>query len=225
MSRAVVIVDYGMGNVMSVRRGLDHCGADTRLTDRPDEIAAAERLVLPGVGAFADCMRALESRGLVDPLKAFVATGRPFLGICVGMQILLEIGEEFGGYGGLGLIAGRVSEIDRQCPDGSPRKIPHIGWTPIAPPASAGDNRWTGSILDGSAPGTAFYFVHSFTAVPSDPADVLATADYAGAAITAAVQRDNITGVQFHPEKSGAAGLALLDRFIGAASSRVGGRQ
>jgi glutamine amidotransferase len=206
----VVVVDYGMGNVLSVRRAFEHCGAAVVLTSDPDAIEKADRLVLPGVGAFGDCIAALESRGLVDPIKRFARSGRPFLGICVGMQILLDVGEEFGGFPGLGLIPGRVVQIDA----GPLRKIPHIGWTPITPPPSANDNRWANSMFAETAPGTAFYFVHSFTARPENESDFLATADYAGASVTAAIGRDNIVGVQFHPEKSQTFGLALLERFL-----------
>ena len=206
----VVVVDYGMGNVLSVRRAFEHCGAAVVLTSDPDAIEKADRLVLPGVGAFGDCIAALESRGLDEPIKRFARSGRPFLGICVGMQILLDVGEEFGGFPGLGLIPGRVVQIDA----GPLRKIPHIGWTPITPPPSANGNRWANSMFAETAPGTAFYFVHSFTARPENESDFLATADYAGASVTAAIGRDNIVGVQFHPEKSGPGGLAILTNFV-----------
>jgi len=203
-----------MGNVLSVRRALEHCGADAVLTDRPESVAEADRLLLPGVGAFADCMTALRNRGLIEPIRAFVKTGRSFLGICVGMQILLEVGEEFGEHPGLGFIPGRVTKIDTTAGHGGFRKIPHIGWTPITTPAAANDDHWNGTILAKTAPRTPFYFVHSFTAAPANPEHLLASVDYAGAALVAAVRRDNITGVQFHPEKSGPAGLALIERFV-----------
>jgi len=212
--KSVVVVDYGMGNVLSVCRAFENQGANVVLTGQAGEIAGAERLILPGVGAFGDCMKALEERELVEPILEFVRSERPFLGICVGMQILLEIGEEFGEHPGLGLIPGRVVKIDTTLSDGSTRKIPHIGWTAIAPPAEANGNRWTTSMFGETVPRTPFYFVHSFTARPTNAADVLAVADYAGATVTAAVRRDNVTGVQFHPEKSGAAGLAALRRFV-----------
>lgn len=212
----VVVIDYGMGNVMSVSRAIRHCGAAPVLTDDPAQIAGAERVVLPGVGAFGDCMLALEQRGLVEPILAFVQTGRPFLGICVGMQILLDFGEEFGGAAGLGLIPGRVSQISTSRPDGGFRKIPHIGWTKVVPSSPAGVENWSGTIFAGTAPETPFYFVHSFSAAPTNPAHLLAVADYQGFPITAAIRRDNVTGTQFHPEKSGPAGLSLLGRFVGA---------
>jgi glutamine amidotransferase len=212
--KSVVVVDYGMGNVLSVCRAFENQGASVVLTGQADGIASAERLVLPGVGAFGDCMKTLEERELVEPILGFVRSGRPFLGICVGMQILMDAGDEFGGYPGLGLFAGRVVQIASQSPGGSTRKIPHIGWTMIAPPESANDDHWAGTMFEGTPTRTPFYFVHSFTAAPLNAADVLASADYAGAHVTAAIGRDNITGVQFHPEKSGPAGLALIERFL-----------
>jgi glutamine amidotransferase len=132
------------------------------------------------------------------------------------MQILLDAGDEFGGYHGFGLIPGRVVQIPSRASDGSVRKIPHIGWTSIEPPRETNDDRWMGSLLEGTGPGTPFYFVHSFTAAPENPSNVLAVANYAGTNVTAAIRRDNVTGVQFHPEKSGPAGLALIARFLRA---------
>jgi imidazole glycerol-phosphate synthase subunit HisH len=214
-AKSVVVVDYGMGNVLSVCRAFENQGANVVLTGQAGEIAGAERVVLPGVGAFGDCMKALEERNLVEPILGFVGSGRPFLGICVGMQILMDGGDEFGGYPGLGLFAGRTVQIASQSPDGSTRKIPHIGWTPVGPPDGANDDRWAGTMFEGTSRSTPFYFVHSFTAAPLNAADVLASADYAGAHVTAAIGRDNVTGVQFHPEKSGPAGLALIERFLG----------
>lgn len=210
----VVVVDYGMGNVLSVCRAIEHCGGTARLTAITADIAAADRLVLPGVGAFGDCMKALTDRGLIEPVLRFVATGRPFLGICVGMQILHDFGEEFGGAPGLGLIPGRVSQISTAKNDGSLRKIPHIGWTSVTPPSDTNAGRWSDTIFAGIEPGTPLYFVHSFSAAPSNAAHRLAIADYQGFAVTAAVQRDNITGTQFHPEKSGEAGLSLFTAFL-----------
>ena len=169
--------------------------------------------MLPGVGAFGDCMKALETRGLVEPIKQFANSGRPFLGICVGMQILLDVGEEFGGYPGLGLIPGRVVQIEQGLVDGKPRKIPHIGWVPIKPP-DANRTGWSRSPLSRTPHETSFYFVHSFTARTARPSDCVAVADYQGVEVTAVVNRENITGTQFHPEKSGLAGLAVLTSFL-----------
>lgn len=210
----VVVVDYGMGNVLSVCRAIERCGGTTRLSATPAEITTADRLVLPGVGAFGDCMKALIGLDLIEPVRRFIDTGRPFLGICVGMQILHDFGEEFEGAPGLGIIPGRVAQISTARADGNLRKIPHIGWTSVTPPPDASTDPWSRTIFAATPPGTPLYFVHSFSASPADPAHRLAVADYQGFPVTAAVHRDNITGTQFHPEKSGPAGLALLERFI-----------
>lgn len=212
-NRNVVVLDYGMGNVLSVCRAVEHCGSIAQLIAKPAAVAAADRLVLPGVGSFGDCMAALCQRNLIDPIRCFVATGRPFLGICVGMQILLDHGEEFAGAAGLGLIGGRVVQIGIKRTDKRPRKLPHIGWSGVALPSGADANLWARTILCGTNPNTPFYFVHSFTAEPADPSHVLAISNYEEFTVTAAVRRDNITGTQFHPEKSGEAGLRVLSQF------------
>jgi glutamine amidotransferase len=175
------------------------------LTEDPDDVRRAERLVLPGVGAFADGMAGLNKRGLVEPLREFIATGRPFLGICVGMQVLLGESEEFGRHEGIGVIPGKVALIPR----GEGRKVPHIGWNRVQP-ASA----WAGTPLEPLEAGTMLYFVHSYTCEPTHEAHRLADADYAGHRISAAIRKDNVVGVQFHPEKSGAAGLVVLARYL-----------
>jgi imidazole glycerol-phosphate synthase subunit HisH len=204
--KSVVVVDYGLGNVHSVMKALRHEGADVRLSQDPSEVRAAERLVLPGVGAFADGMDKLRQRGLVDPIRDFVATGRPFLGICLGMQLLLRESEEFGRHDGLGIIEGTVELIPRV----PGRKVPHIGWNRIQP-AGAG---WVDTTLESLEPNTMMYFVHSYTAVPARDEDRLADADYAGFRVSAAVRKDNVVGTQFHPEKSGSAGLLVIARYL-----------
>ena len=205
MSR-VTVIDYGIGNLHSVLKALQHLGATVELTGSPQRVAAADHLVLPGVGAFSDGMKGLTTRGLVEPIARVCEAGRPFLGICLGMQMLLSESDEFGKHAGLGLIAGRVVAIDAQG-----MKVPHVGWNHIAPPAGG---EWKHTALDGTAPGTMFYFVHSFVATPSDPKHRLAETPFGNQQLCAAVKRDNITGFQFHPEKSGPAGLALLSRFL-----------
>lgn len=210
----VHVVDYGRGNIASVCRGLERCGGEVVLTTRPDDLAGAERVLLPGVGAFGDCMEQMHQLGFADAVRRFVDAGRPLLGICVGMQVLHALGEEFGRHEGYGFIPGTVSAIPRTAADGRPHKTPHIGWTALQPPAEATRDRWRGTVLEPLEPGTAVYFVHSFTAAPEVAGDRLADCDYNGRRIAAAVQRDNITGLQFHPEKSGPAGLAVLARFL-----------
>ena len=212
MRKRATILDYGSGNVLSVQRALERCGAEVALATQERELAAADRLVLPGVGAFAACMRALEHRRLLDAIRAFAASGRPFLGICVGMQILFEESEEFGRHAGIGLVPGAVRIVPSTGMDGRPHRIPHIGWAPLALPQ--GRNGWEGTILADTRPGESGYFVHSYTAVPADPRHRLADVDYDGRLIAAAIARDNVAGTQFHPEKSGAVGLRIVSRFL-----------
>lgn len=209
----VAVVDYGVGNLLSVSRALEHCGAAVTMASDVKAVRGADRLVLPGVGAFGDCMAALVQRGLEDAVREVIAAGHPVLGICVGMQILLDASEEFGVHRGLGVIPGRVTPIPVTDTNGCPHKIPHIGWTSLEIPAGADAGRWRGTVLEGLAPGVAAYFVHSFTAEPIDSAHRLADSWYGGRRIAAAVQRDNLFGTQFHPEKSGPVGLSLLRRF------------
>ena len=206
----VSVIDYGVGNLYSVCRALEHCGATVALVSTAAEVLAADRLLLPGVGAFADGMSGLQARELVEPIRRFAGTGKPLLGICLGMQMLASVSEEFGRHEGLGLIPGRVVPVPETTVAGLRQKIPHIGWSSLRPPAG---RRWSGSILGDTPEGTDTYLVHSFHFVPDQASDVLAVCDYGGHPVTAAVQRANISGVQFHPEKSAAAGLRLLSRF------------
>ncbi len=211
---SVTVVDYGVGNLLSVQRAFERCGAKVLMADQPKAILGADRLVLPGVGAFGDCMAELRARRLVEPVIEYAATERPFLGICVGMQILMEEGDEFGRHDGLGLIPGRVEAIPATAEDGTPHKIPHIGWTPLDLPEGASDDHWRHSPLERVAAGTAVYFVHSFTAAPRDPCHRLADCRYNGRLISAAVRYGHVSGTQFHPEKSGEAGLQILSSFL-----------
>ena len=212
MSRSVTLLDYGVGNLLSVSRALEHCGAEVTRSGDPEDVARAERLVLPGVGAFGACVETLASHGLIEPVKTYAASGRPLLGICVGMQMLLDYGEEFGRHEGLGLIPGHVEAIPPTDSAGQPHKIPHIGWNGLHRPNGA--ESWHSPLFDAVPDGAEVYFVHSYTAVPSDPAHRLADCDYGGRTISAAVARDAVFGCQFHPEKSGPLGLAILDRFL-----------
>ncbi|MFH1216563.1 MAG: imidazole glycerol phosphate synthase subunit HisH [Pseudomonadota bacterium] len=213
MSSNVVIVDYGMGNLLSVSRAFEFCGSEVTVSSDPATVASADRVVLPGVGAFGDCMLELHRRGLRQALMEFMNTDRPFLGICLGMQVLHEIGEEFGRQEGLGIIAGSVSQIPAVGTDGLPHKIPYIGWSGIFPPEH--DNKiWRNTILDEINQGANVYFVHSFGAKPTNPEHILAIYYYDGQPITAAVRSKNIYGCQFHPEKSGPVGLQIIKSFL-----------
>lgn len=210
MKRATVI-DYGIGNTLSVTRAFEHCGAEVLLTDDARKIAEADYLILPGVGAFADGMAGLAERGLIDPIKEFVARKRPFLGICLGMQMLLDESEEFGTNTGLGFIHGKVVAIPVMGSNGKAHKIPHIGWNKVSAPDSVS---WGNTILEGIRRGTAFYFVHSFTAVPVKLHHRLADCDYDNVLISAVIKNENVYGCQFHPEKSGEAGLKVVANFL-----------
>ena len=208
----VAVIDYGVGNMLSVQRGLEHCGAKVTLTADPEQILAAKRVVLPGVGAFANAMQALESLGLVIVIRKLAQRKTPLLGICLGMQLLLEESEEFGVAAGLGLISGLVIPVPCRTLSGATQKIPHIGWSALQP--SGASEKWSDTLLQDNRAGDAAYFVHSFMAVPSDSVNRVADCVYGGHLIPAVIGRDQITGCQFHPEKSGEVGIKVLRRFI-----------
>lgn len=208
----VVIVDYGMGNIKSVQRGLERAGGKPELSADPDELRRAGRVVLPGVGAFADGMAGLQKAGVIEALGELVSSGRPFLGICLGMQMLFDHSEEYSGCPGLGFVPGGVHKIPNKENGQWVRKIPHIGWSALQYPVDYAN--WRGSVLSPIPVGSFFYFVHSFMAIPREPANLLAQCDHEGAQVTAAVKKDNLTGLQFHPEKSGELGLEILRRFL-----------
>ncbi len=207
MSIQVSVIDYGLGNLHSVVKAFRHAGADVHVVGEPDGIASANRLVLPGVGAFGDGIASLRNRGMVDSLKAYMESGRPFLGICLGMQLLMAQSEEFGSHSGLDVIPGRVVGLCQR----PGVKVPQIGWNRIVPRPGG---TWRGSILETTVPNTMVYFVHSLAPAPEHEDHRLADASYGGSRICAAVQRENVVGCQFHPEKSGPAGLAILSRFL-----------
>jgi glutamine amidotransferase len=207
MNTQVTVIDYGSGNLHSVIKALRESGAEMRVTDEPAAVRGAERLVLPGVGAFAEGMQALERRNLVPALLEFFPTERPFLGICLGMQMLMTESQEFGVRRGLDVIPGRVVKI----PARPGFKVPHVGWSKFHPGPGGS---WDNSLLADTPLGTRAYFVHSFSATPESEDDWLAVTDYGGFRIAAAVHRGNVTGCQFHPEKSGPAGLVMLKRFL-----------
>lgn len=208
----VAIIDYGMGNLLSVRRGLEHCGARVIVTADPGAILASPRVVLPGVGAFGDGMGELRKHGVDAVVREFAAQGKFLLGICLGMQMLLDESDEFGVTAGLGLIPGRVIPIPSTASDGRTQKVPHIGWNALVLPD--GQETWRGTLLDSVKPGDAVYFVHSFMASPTDPAHRIADCLYGGMSISAAIGQGNVFGCQFHPEKSGEVGLGVLRNFL-----------
>ena len=199
----IAIIDYGMGNLRSVQKGFERMGREAVVTRDPHTILDASKVVLPGVGAFPDCMRNLEEYGLIDAVQKSIAAGKPFLGICLGLQLLFTESEEFGISKGLDIIKGRVVRF--KGPQFKDLKVPHMGWNSISikrRPAALQD------VPDGSN----VYFVHSFHVVPEDPGVVATTTNY-GIDFVSSVWKDNVFAVQFHPEKSQALGLSILKRF------------
>lgn len=211
--KPVTVIDYGIGNLLNVVRALRHCGADVTVVENAAQVLVLpDRLVLPGVGAFADGMAELKSRGFDDLVKRYAQTERPFLGICVGAQMLFDVGEEFGECAGLGLIPGRVMPVSAEGADGKTHRIPHIGWSALA--VAAARSTWQKTVLNQVTPGEPMYFVHSFAPVPENEAHRLADTYYDGVRICAAVARGSIYGCQFHPERSAAHGLTVLSGFL-----------
>jgi imidazole glycerol-phosphate synthase subunit HisH len=202
-------VDTGSGNLRSVAKAVARAGGDPVVTSDPAVVRRADRLVVPGQGAFRDCMGGLAARGLEDPVREAIAAGKPYLGICLGLQVLFSESEEYGHCRGLGILPGKVVRF----PDRPGLKVPHMGWNAVRLSGDrAADPMWRG--LDPAE--TYVYFVHSYYVVPDDPALVALRCDYAGE-FCAAVRRDNVFAVQFHPEKSQTAGLTILANFVAAA--------
>jgi imidazole glycerol-phosphate synthase subunit HisH len=202
----IAIIDYGMGNLRSVQKGFEKVGFEAVVTTEPKTVLAADRIVLPGVGAFRDCIKNLEEGGFIDPILRVIREGRPFLGICLGLQLLFTESEEFGLHKGLNVIPGRVVRFPEGMAEGEEElKVPHMGWNQLSmkrrPPAFSG-------IPDGAN----FYFVHSFYVQPEDPSVIATTTDY-GIEFCSSVWKDNIVATQFHPEKSQERGLAILKNF------------
>jgi glutamine amidotransferase len=201
----ICILDYGMGNLRSVEKALGHVGVSATIANDPETIRAADGLVLPGVGAFPKAMERVRERGLDELIAERRDAGTPILGICLGLQLLFDSTTELGGAAGIGVLAGAVAELPAD-----QLKVPHIGWSPV---------RWEkqSRLTDGIESETPFYFVHSFAPSP-DREDLLGTAAY-GARFACAAERDDVFGVQFHPEKSSAAGLRLLSNFAGVCAA------
>ncbi len=197
----ITIVDYQMGNLRSVQKGIERVGSEARISSDPHEIAEAEKLILPGVGAFGDAMAEIRRRDLAGPIRDFIDSGRPFLGICLGLQLLFDKGFEHGEHDGLGILAGEVIRFDRP----SSMKVPHMGWNTVI-------RRSDAPILRDLRDDTHFYFVHSYYVRPADRSVVALDCDYGGE-FCAMVWKDNVYATQFHPEKSQADGLQLLGAF------------
>lgn len=202
-TQSIGIVDYGMGNLRSVQKAFEKVGAEAEIVREPGEIADRDKLVLPGVGAFEDAIAHLRQRELVAPILRFIESGRPFLGICLGLQLLFERSEENGEHEGLGVLGGSVVRFE---PTDHTLKVPHMGWNTLslAQPEAP--------LLQDLPEESAVYFVHSYFAAPTEDAVVATTTDYAGR-FCSSVHRDNISAVQFHPEKSQQVGLKMLANF------------
>jgi imidazole glycerol-phosphate synthase subunit HisH len=212
MADTIAIVDSGSGNLHSVEKALARAGGRPIVTADPEVVRRAAKVVVPGQGAFADCVRALRARGLDGAIAEVVAAGRPYLGICLGLQILFDDSEEHGPVAGLGLLRGRVRRFTPIGAGGERRKVPHIGWNTLAAPRDRPDAP-ADPLLAGLGDDAFVYFIHSYYAAPADPAVVALECDYGGR-FCAAVRADNLFACQFHPEKSQAVGLRLLENFV-----------
>ncbi len=199
----IAVIDYGVGNLFSVEKALAAVGAEVQVTSDAEQLRAADKIVLPGVGAFGDCMKNLEATGLIPVIRREIEGGKPLLGICVGLQILFEGSEESPDARGLGIFKGQVKRIQA-----GELKVPHMGWNSLAAHGSGGRK-----LLKGLPEHPYVYFVHSYHAVPEDESVITATAEY-GERITGAVRREHVWATQFHPEKSGDVGLQILKNFM-----------
>lgn len=205
----VMVIDYGVGNLASVSRALEECGASALVSDNPDDLKYAERVILPGVGAFADAMAQLEQRGWVEAIQDVVKNNHlPLLGICLGMHLLGDIGYEYGETKGLGLVPGVVNRLEPMPEE----RLPHVGWNSLDFPNPH-------PLFSNLQPGTDMYFVHSYHFVPGSPDLAIASTDYAGGFVSA-VAYQNVMGVQFHPEKSAKPGFQVLKNFLAYANTR-----
>ena len=207
-THVVTVVDYGVGNIFSVRRALESVGAEVVLTSDVERISDADRLVLPGVGAFSDGMRELRERGLVNVLRAYGESGRPMLGICLGMQLLGSSSTEFGMHEGLGLIPGSVVQIPRYTTTDQPQRVPSIGWCQLHTHKHVRDDDVIGNRCE------YVYMVHSYHLRTDDPVHTTHSYDYGGHQLTAAIRLGKVWGTQFHPEKSGTVGLRMLASWV-----------
>ena len=210
----VVIVDYGAGNLRSVARAVSHAGVEAAVTANAGAIAGAKALILPGVGAAADTMKNLRDGGLDGPIRDYIASGRPFLGVCMGMQALFEVSEEEGEHECLGVLGGRIVRF----PYGM--TVPHMGWNTVTVRPDADTGLPLHPVFDGIDQDSFFYFVHSYHPAPSQADVVIGLTDYLGVTFASVVGRDNVIATQFHPEKSGDAGLRLYANFLRLARER-----
>ena len=213
MASSVTVVDYGIVNLANIVRALEFVGAKVQISNCPNEISRASRIVLPGVGAFGAGMKKLKEKRLDEALKS-ASEDRPLMGICLGMQMLLNMSSEFGEHTGLGIISGNVMSIDSHVVgiERQRLKIPHVGWRELH--AANRDHQWKNSCLKNVECHDSVYFVHSYVAVPTHSDNILATCEYGTSSLVAAIAKSNVVGLQFHPELSGEVGLKILEAFI-----------
>ena len=211
----VAIVDFGLGNLFSVKRACEQVGMSAEITGDKGRIASAAALILPGVGSYGEAMEHLRSLDLIGPIKDFAASGRPLIGICLGLQLLLTESREFGRHKGLGLVPGEVVPFENPRGERSRLKVPQVCWNRIFPGngAASGNRGWSGTALEGIEPGEYFYFVHSFFARPERAEVVLSLTDYGGIRFCSGLKFGNITAFQFHPERSGPGGLEIYSNI------------
>ena len=206
--KKVTIIDYGVGNLFGLKRALEFCGAEVVISEDAETIERAERIVLPGVGAFEAGMRGLATRGLIEPVQRVAARGTPMLGICLGAQILLGKGHEFGEHDGLGIIPGSVVQLEGVKTN---EKIPHVGWNSVVAPESVA---WEKTIFDALPHGFNVYFTHSYVFVPAQKEHVFGLTTYGGETFVSSMRKGNVYGVQFHPERSSETGLHIIKNFV-----------
>lgn len=211
MKPKVTVIDYGVGNLYSVGRALEICGADVVFTSNPDQISSAGHLVLPGVGAFESGMAGLHTRKLIEPIQIHAKKGKPLMGICLGMQMFASASEEFGEHKGLDLIPGRALHLPKKTVDDKPQKIPRIGWAGLF---KSPYSDWSKTSLAGLKEGSSIYLVHSYAVHTDDPTHRIAFSPFGGHEVCTVIQRESVIGCQFHPEKSGPVGLKVLENFL-----------
>ncbi len=218
----VAIVDYGLGNLFSIQQACMHSGLNTIITSSRRKIKSARSIILPGVGAFGDAMEALKRLDLISPLRDAAESGIPFLGICLGLQLLFTKSHEFGIHCGLDLISGNVKQLNSTQYMNRKLKVPQVGWNRIKVPKGS-QFKWSETILNGIEPGTFMYFVHSYSVVPEDSSTVLTITDYGDFRFCSGIKYNNIYGLQFHPEKSGLEGLKIYTNFRNIINSNRSG--
>lgn len=205
--KKILIVNYGIGNILSVKRAFEHCGADVIISNSKDDIKKADRIVVPGVGAFSNCITELKNSDLKESVIEFANSDKPYLGICVGMQMMLDESEEFGTHAGLGIIKGNVTKIEHKTDLEINNKVPFVGWKSLEFTSGA-------PLFKDISSEDKFYFVHSYKSNPDDKNNLLASYKYHDVNVAAVIGKNNVYGTQFHPEKSGAAGLRIITNFL-----------